>query len=114
MIAKIGNTEVPYVYALNVTRETVGERQRTAGGKLRQDVVAVKRTWRLQTRVITKSKATSIQTEVASGAAVDFTLDELGSSVKAYVDIQEERVPSFRDGTWQTDSRVLTLTVTER
>ena len=114
MIAKIGNTEVPYVYALNVTRETIGERQRTAGGKLRQDVVAVKRTWRLQTRVITKSKATSIQTEVASGAAVDFTLDELGSSVKAYVDIQEERVPSFRDGTWQTDSRVLTLTVTER
>lgn len=114
MIAKIGNTEVPYVYALNVTRETVGERQRTAGGKLRQDVVAVKRTWRLQTRVMTKSEATSILSEVASGAAVDFKLDELGSSVKAYVDIQQERVPSNRGGTWQTDSRVLTLTVTER
>lgn len=114
MIAKIGNTEVPCVYALDVTRETVGERQRTAGGKLRQDVVAVKRVWRLQTRVMTKSKAASILNEVASGAAVDFTLDELGSPVEAYVDIQEERVPSFRCGAWQTDSRVLTLTVTER
>ena len=44
--AKFDGIIIPCVYAISITRELVGERARTAAGKLRQDVVAIKRSLR--------------------------------------------------------------------
>ena len=56
-VATIGGNEVPYVYAVTINRETIGDEARTAGGKLRRDVVAIKHSWRLQTRPMTAAEA---------------------------------------------------------
>ena len=115
-VAKIGGTPIPYVYAVVIGREVEGDEARTAGKKLRRDVVAVKHTWRLQTRPMTKAEAQAVISglESAMFAAETFELED-EDSVMAYVDIDEEEIVQFgRDGVWHNDGRQLTLTVREQ
>lgn len=118
-IAKIGGIPVPYVYAIVIEREVIGDEGRTAGGKLRRDVVAVKRTWRLQTRPMTKAEATAITNHLDARmySNVYFWLNEFGDQTNAilvYVDIDEEEIVQFGNPGWQRDGRQLTMTIREQ
>lgn len=48
--------EIPLVYAYEVDRELIADKRRTVGGKMRMDVIAVKRQWTLQTRPMPKEQ----------------------------------------------------------
>ncbi len=117
-----GAIEIPGVQAQKLTRQVVGERGRTAGGKLRQDVVAVKRAWRLECKYLTTTQYNAIIDHLNSllFGATTFWLDELGgtaaaNSIAVYVDIEDdERVQFARDGTWYENGHSITLTVTEQ
>jgi len=132
-IAKIGkrneeNTDweevypIPYVFAQELNREFIGERERTAGGQLRQDVITIKRSWRLRTRRMKYSEAYDLINFLSSQfyAAVDFWLDEFGgegNTLTAYIppeDIREDRVTMQRDGSWHNNARELQMTIIER
>ena len=78
-VAYINKTiELPTVTAQRISREMVGERSSTALGKLRQDVVRVRRAWRLECRFLTNAQYTAIisHMESVSWAAVPFWLDD--------------------------------------
>ena len=85
-VAYINKTiELPTVTAQRISREIVGERSSTALGKLRQDVVRVRRAWRLECRFLTQAQYTAIisHMESVSWAAVPFWLDEFGGTASA-------------------------------
>jgi len=123
-VAYINKTiELPTVTAQRISREMVGERSSTAGGKLRQDVVRVRRVWRLQCKFLTQTQYSAIVTHLQGSlfAATDFWLDEFGgtaaaNSITAYVDIEEDERVQFRapGGAWESQGRHLTLVVRER
>lgn len=118
--ATFDGIEIPLVYAVEVSREIVGERARTAGGKMRQDVVTVKRAWKLQTRPMLRSKADALLNHLADKlyGAGQFLLDEFGGTpVTAYIlpeSIREEWAEFWSGGVWHNDGRELELTVTEQ
>ncbi len=113
-IAKIGGIPVPYVYAIVIEREVIGDEERTAGGKLRRDVVAVKRTWRLQTRPLTKAEAPASTNHLDAIMYGTTTFELEGASMLAYVDIDEEEIVQFGNPQWQRDGRQLTMTIREQ
>lgn len=115
MIAKFNDVEVPNVTSEVINREFIGDRVRLAGGKMHQDYTAVKRTWKLESRYITKSEADAIISELENNNyTVDFWLDELGSTVVAYINVtNEERVQFHRDGAFYDDGRTMTFEVIE-
>jgi len=120
-IAKFNDETVPYVYAIIVDREFVGDRVRLAKGKMRQDITAVKRTWNLETRVMQSSEADSIKDTLEDNSwQVDFWLDEFGDSsntVTAFVNIgNEERIQfGARDGSgWQNDGKQFEFEIIEQ
>lgn len=109
--------EIPMVYDVKVGRITIGETARTAGGKLRQDVVAVKRSWTLSCRPVPKNKVDPLlyyleSTLYAEGA---FWLYGMGEPVSAMVTEVSEQVVACAgdDGTWYKDGRQLTITIEE-
>ncbi len=113
-IAKIDTIDIPGVYTQRVSREEVADEGRTAGGKLRRDVVvAGKRIWRLETRVITTAQRNALVNHLESimWGFVDFWLDEFGAesnTVRAKVEIEEDRPTQL------PNLRTLTLTITEQ
>jgi hypothetical protein len=119
-IAQINGIDVPYVFALQISRELIAERSRTAGGKMRQDAIAKKRTWRVDTRPMLKSESDLITGEIDSelGGPMEFWLDEFGvpsNTVAVFVTVDnEERVTFARGGMWHNDGRQLSLTVVEQ
>lgn len=119
-IATFAGVDIPVLTSVEVSREFIGDRGRTASGRLRQDAVAVKREWRLKTMPVTKAAADDLLTALESviwGEGV-FHLDEFGAgnSVLALIpaeSVRETRV-QFRDRDgWQTDGREIELTVVE-
>ena len=123
-VAYINKTiEVPSVTAQRISREMVGERSSTAMGKLRQDVVRVRRAWRLECKFLTNAQYTAIISPLQTSlwAATEFWLDEFGgtpaaNSIMAYVDVEEDERVQFRNpnNTWESQGRHLTLMVRER
>lgn len=119
-IAKISTEYVPYVFAVSVDRTLVGERERTAGGKLRQDAIAIKRAWSLQTRPLTFAEASALTNIIDGGLGGPFAfwIDDFGAetnTVQAFVTIEdEERVAFAKGGTWHNNGRQLTLLVEEQ
>ena len=116
-------TPLPNLRAQQVGREVIGDRARTAGGTMRRDFVAAKRTWELELVYLTQSEYSAIVTVLttANWGAVDFWLDELGgtasaNSIKCYVDITGDDRVQFRGtgGTWVDDGRNLKLAVVEQ
>lgn len=119
-IAKIGPKRVYYVYSVVINRELIGDKARTASGNLRQDLVALKRTWQIQTRRMTLTKAYDVINYLVGEdfGAIDFWIDDFGAesnTIKAYVEITEEnRVNFIRDGSKYNNGRQLTLEVKEK
>jgi hypothetical protein len=117
--ARIGGIEIPAVYAVDIGHEVLGDKARTAGGKLRLDFVRVIHTWKLQTRPITKASRDALINFLDSIAwgACEFWLDEFGDPSNtriAYVTVDsDERVQFWKDGVWQRDGRQMTLTIEE-
>lgn len=117
-----GAIEIPGVQTQKLGRQVIGERGRTAGGKLRQDVVAVKRAWRLECKFMTNIEHDAIvnHLDTLMYGATTFWLDELGgtaaaNSIPAYVDIEDdERVQFGRGGVWHSDGHSITLAITEQ
>lgn len=114
---------LPSVTAQRISREMVGERSSTALGKLRQDVVKVRRVWRIECRFLTQTQYSTIVNHLQTNlfAATDFWLDEFGgtassNSIAAYVDIEEDERVQFSapGGAWEHQGRHLTLVVRER
>lgn len=123
-VAIINKTiELPSITAQRISREMVGERSSTALGKLRQDVVRVRRVWKLDCKFLTNTQYAAIVSHLESvvWAAVPFWLDEFGgtaaaNSIMAYVDIEEDERVQFRaaNNQWESEGRHLTLVVRER
>lgn len=118
--AKIGDIEIPLVSSVEISREFVGDRARTAAGRMRQDLVAVKRTWQLRTRALTAAQATAIIDYLSSvGWGAAFWLDDFGyswSTVDCIVppeSIQETHVSVAIDGVWYDNAREISLQVVE-
>lgn len=116
--ATFDGIELPKIYDVRVARALIGETARTAGGKLRQDAVGVKRTWILSCRPVPKSKVSPLlqhlqSTLYAEGA---FWMQGLGTVIaRIKPDGIDERVVACagEDGTWHIDGRELTITVEE-
>lgn len=110
--------EIPAVYDVQVSRISIGEQSRTASGKLRQDMVAVKRKWTLNCRPVPKHVVDPLldyleSTLYAEGA---FWLFGMADAVVAKIDpdINEKIVAvAGEDGTWYKDGRQLTITIEE-
>jgi hypothetical protein len=95
----------------------IGERSRTAGGKLRQDFIAMKRIWKLKTRPMTKAQANVLIDYLNTNdwQVGNFWLDEIGSNIQAFVMIDSENRVQFYDGpTFVPDGRELELTIEEQ
>ena len=114
--------DIPYIYQLDISRDLIGERDRTAGGLLRQDVITIKRRWVLVTRRMTRDEAYGLLNYLSYNfyGPGDFWLDEFGSegnTVTAIIppeQIREHRVTMVRDGVYHNDAKELELTVIER
>lgn len=119
-VAKFDGIEIPLIYRADIEHELVGDTGRTVSGKMRRDVVAVKRVWRLQTRPLTPTQANALIDHLRANLFTvgAFWYDALGAetnTVQAYVEIeQDSRVQFLRDGVWYSDGRQLTLRVTEQ
>ena len=110
--------EIPRVYDVQIERNLVGESARTAGGKLRQDVVAVKRSWTLSCRPVPKNKVDPLLNHLESTLYAEgaFWMQGLGTvTARISPDGIDERVVACagEDGTWHIDGRELTITVEE-
>ena len=123
--ANDGWTEVhpiPFIFELDDRFDFIGDRDRTAGGLMRQDVITIKREWRISTRRMTRTEAYGLINYVLDnfGAAGDFWLDEFGAetnNVEAYIPIEDVRAARamFRKSTtFHTDGKELTMRVIER
>ncbi len=119
MYASFNGIEIPRVYDVQITRQVQGDRARTAGGKFRQDVIAEKRIWTLQTRPMPLSMAIPLTNYLRSTLYTEgaFWLKEFGgvsNAVIAVVTSLEEKVMAFgENGTWHNDGRQLSLTIEE-
>ena len=58
--AQFDGIDIPLIYAIELERQVIGDRRRTAGGKMRQDVIAMKRQWTLTTRPMEKADADAL------------------------------------------------------
>lgn len=109
--ATFDGIEIPLVFAYETDREVIGDKRRTVGGKMRMDVIAIKRQWTLQTRPMPKAdRDTLIDHLVAiKFQAGDFVLSELGpGSIRALMSIDRD----VREVS-HPDRRSLTLSVLE-
>ena len=119
--ARFDGIDIPLVYEVEIGREFIGERGRTAGGRLRQDVVAIKRTWHLETRPITLAQASALldHLESINFGPGDFWLDDFGpttNTVTAVItpdSIRESHMQLSIDGEWHSNARELSLVVIE-
>lgn len=119
-IVKFGGVEIPAVSVLDVTPELIADRDRTVGGKMRQDYVTTKRVWKIQTLFLTPDEEAAIMNYLASinYGSFDLWIDEFGpetNTVKVYVTPDNiKRTPFGRDGDWYTAGKQLSFTVEEQ
>ena len=112
-----GGLTIPRPASIRIDRELIGERSRTASGKDRMDVVAVKRRWRVETSPLTAAEANAITLGLQSSLYTtdDFQCADMGAPVLARIDpdsLGEEIVPFGKDG-WEQWGRVLSFDVIE-
>ena len=110
--------EIPYVSAINVDKEIIGEASRTSRGKYRADTITVKSRWQVETRPLKLADARNFTDYLDSinWGSGSVYLDEIGGTIDAYIrDYSEERTQfEARDGSgWQNDGRTLSFTVIE-
>ena len=120
-LAKINGVSLPPIKSMKPGRRVLADEAQTASGLIRQDVVAIKRTWKINFVRMTKAEYDSIIAVLDSvgWGTVDFWYDELGpetDTVKALITIDdEERIPSSVRGLpWDESARELSITVREQ
>lgn len=120
--AKFDSYEIPDIYDVKIPRVFIGEEARTAGGTLRADVVAIKKTWTIMTRPVARARVAPLldYLDATLYKAGQFWLKEFGTeevTVLAKVDPTsiDETIVAFIDhaGKYHDDGRVLTLTIRE-
>lgn len=118
-----GAIEIPNVKAESLDPELIADEARTADGTLRRDVLAVKRTWRLDCIFLTKAQYDAIMDYLDSimWSGTTFWCDEFTgtaatSSIPVLVSVaKDERVQFTRsDGVWEQQGRHLSLIIKER
>jgi hypothetical protein len=117
-----GAVELPNVRMVRPQRLVIGDEGRTAGGKLRRDVVAVKRSWTLECAFLTQTQYDAIvgYLDGILFAATTFWLDELGGaaatdSIAAYVNIDADDRVQFGDATgFHGDGHSIVLIIREQ
>jgi hypothetical protein len=118
--------EIPNVVSQKISREILGKKTRTAGGKFRMDIGnatnPVKRTWTLECRAVSREKYNEIIEYLNSifWCETDFYLDEFGGtpamdSIKAFIEMNDDsREPFQGEGGWDSQGRSLQLIVIEQ
>ena len=111
--AQFDGIDIPLIYAIELERQVIGDRRRTAGGKMRQDVIAMKRQWTLITRPMEKADADALinHLEANKFEAGDFHLDEFGAGVTIEAFMRVTRVTRALEA---PDRRSLELLVIEK
>ena len=111
--AQFDGIDIPLIYAIELERQVIGDRRRTAGGKMRQDVIAMKRQWTLTTRPMEKADADALinHLEANKFEAGDFHLDEFGAGVTIEAFMRVTRVTRVLEA---PDRRSLELLVIEK
>ena len=118
-----GAIELPNVKAEVIDREIIADEARTADGTARRDILALKRTWRLDLVYLTKAQYDAIMDYLDSimWSETTFWCDEFTgsattSSIPVLVSVaKDERVQFTRsDGVWEQQGRHLSLIVKER
>ena len=115
-VATYNGIDIPYVHSQVVSTKVIGDRSRTARGKMRQDAIVTKKTFELETRPMKKSDADLLVDELESTKFASGTFIIEGVSYDVYItDIEVERTQfEARDGSgWQADGRTMTLTIEE-
>jgi len=113
-----GSLTIPRPHSITIDRELIGDRARTAGGKDRMDLIAVKRRWRIETQLLTASEAWTI-TDYLHSADYDvqsFQAAGMTSGVDARVvpdSISETLEPFGVHGGWQQWGRRIRFEVIE-
>lgn len=119
MYASYAGIEIPKVFSIDTSYKLIGDRERTLGGKLRQDSEGVKRTWTLQCRPVTHEEASLILDFIRGSHAPEgaFWLKEFEEKtilVRPNVEgIVEKIVPFSDDGVWHDNGRQLTFVFEE-
>lgn len=118
--ATFAGYEIPEIFDVRVSRQFIGDRDRTAGGKLRQDAIASKRTWSISTQPVPLSSVAGLLAYLRDNLYPEgnFWIKGLEvTSIPARVDPEslEETVVAFRDrqGIWHSDGRQLTIVIQE-
>lgn len=111
MAYTIDGVEIPGVYSDEQPEdEIIGDEGRTADGSLRSDIIAVKRSWRLQTRPITLAEKDAILTPLRAAlyAPVAYHHDNwtAGVTVAARVRVSTVRLLE-PDGYWALSITIL-------
>jgi hypothetical protein len=118
--------EIPNIVFQKITREILGKKTPTAGGKLRMDIgnntIPVKRTWVLECRAVSAEKYNEIVGYLNGifWCETDFYLDEFGGtpatkSIKAFIEMNDDsRAPFQGESGWDSQGRNLQLTVIEQ
>ncbi len=106
------------MFDVDVAYREIGDKARTAGGKLRKDIVGVKRVWTIRTRPMPLAQAEQLLGYLRSTNFAEdvFVIAGLATPVLAYVDpmgMSEEVVAFGEDGVWHNDGRQLTLVIEE-
>ncbi|MDD4804275.1 MAG: hypothetical protein PHN69_03800 [Candidatus Pacebacteria bacterium] len=108
--------EIPEVASVDPTFEEICDSERTAGGYLREDMIAIKRSWKIQTAPITWEQASPLVNDYRStmGAEGDFLPFGEVYPIKAKLKIDNmPTTPFMHDGVWQRNAVTLSLTITE-
>ena len=128
MYVTFGSIEIPKVYHIDTRYLLVGERARTAGGYLRQDVIATKRVWTINTRAMSPYSADALISALmaANFSSGDFWIADFGytgegenqvkNTVRAFIkaeSLEDSIAPFGEDGTWYQNGRRLTIEVEE-
>lgn len=119
MYAKFNGIEIPKVYDVQVSYEFLGERVRTAGGKLRQDSTGVKRTWTLKCRPVPLAVVQPLVNLIKGsfGPEGAFWLQGFGEVTvlcRADAGGLVEKVVAFgKNGVWHKDGREMTFVFEE-
>ena len=117
-ILTFDSIDIPYVSAVSLDRNIIGEGNRTSRGKYRSDTITTKREWQIETHPIKLSEARNLTDYLDSinwgSGTVSF--DEIDGTTQAYIREYSEEREQFlaRDGSgWQADGRSLTFTIRE-
>jgi hypothetical protein len=116
LFASFDGIEIPNIASFDSMYEEIGDIDRTAGGNLRQDMTAIKRTWNITTTPITWERASPLVNHYLSymGAEGDFWFYGQPAPIRATLKINNHPLSQFASrGGWEKNGVTLNITITE-